>query len=110
MWDARFGCRGVPKSSLQPDSDKSLEKALPKSVLAKLAYIGEPARSVYAARLRELKPKNAREAIQLLSEWEDTRAKLALTERLDEGERKNPKAREAKAITPARRAMSTVRI
>jgi hypothetical protein len=100
------GIKGVPKRSPQPGSDKSPEKPLPKSALAKLAYISEPARSVYVARLRQLKPKNAREAIQLLSEWEGARAELALTERLNEGERKNPKVLEAKAIALAERAIS----
>jgi hypothetical protein len=109
MWDARFGYHGVPRPSVPPDADRRPEKALPKSLLAKLAYIDEPARSVYVAQLRELKPKNAREAIQLLSEWEGARAELALTERLNEGERKNPRALEAKAISLARRATSKVR-
>jgi hypothetical protein len=42
------------------------ERPLAKTVLAKLIQIGEPTRSIYAERLRELKP-NARDALQLLS-------------------------------------------
>jgi hypothetical protein len=45
------------------------ERPLAKSVLAKLIKIGEPTRSIYAERLRELK-SNAREALKLLSGWE----------------------------------------
>jgi hypothetical protein len=57
------------------------ERPLAKTVLAKLIQIGEPTRSIYAERLRELKP-NAREALQLLSVWEGKRAELALTQPL----------------------------
>jgi hypothetical protein len=42
------------------------ERPLAKTVLAKLIQIGEPTRSIYAERLRELK-SNAREALELLS-------------------------------------------
>ena len=82
------------------------ERPLAKSVLAKLVQIGEPTRSIYAERLRELKP-NAREALQLLSGWEGTRAELALTQPLSERERRNPKSLEAKAAALARQAMDT---
>jgi hypothetical protein len=82
------------------------ERPLAKTVLAKLVQIGEPTRSIYAERLRELKP-NAREAIQLLSVWEGKRAELALTQPLSDRERSNPKTLEAKAAALARRAMDT---
>jgi hypothetical protein len=82
------------------------EKPLAKSVLAKLSQIGEPTRSIYAERLRELKP-NVREALQLLSGWEGKRAELALTQPLSVRERSNPKTLEAKAAALARRAMDT---
>jgi hypothetical protein len=54
------------------------ERPLAKTVLAKLIQIGEPTRSIYAERLRELK-SIAREAFELLSGWEGKRAELALT-------------------------------
>ena len=57
------------------------ERPLAKTVLAKLIQIGEPTRSIYAERLRELK-SNAREARELLSGWEGKRAELALTQPL----------------------------
>ena len=82
------------------------ERPLAKTVLAKLIQIGEPTRSIYAERLRELKP-NAREALQLLSGWEGKRAELALTQPLIERERSNPKTLEAKAAALARQAMDT---
>ena len=88
---------------------KSVERSevpLAKTVLAKLIQIGEPTRSIYAERLRELRP-NAREALQLLSEWEGKRAELALTQPLSERERSNPKTLEAKAAALARQAMDT---
>jgi len=82
------------------------ERPLAKTVLAKTNQIGEPTRSIYAARLRELKP-NVREALQLLSRWEGKRAELALTQPLSERERSNPKTLEAKAATLARQAVDT---
>jgi hypothetical protein len=82
------------------------ERPLAKTVLAKINQIGEPTRSIYAARLRELKP-NVREALQLLSRWEGRRAELALTQPLSERERSNPKTLEAKAATLARQAVDT---
>jgi hypothetical protein len=82
------------------------ERPLAKTVLAKINQIGEPTRSIYAARLRELKP-NVREALQLLSRWEGKRAELALTQPLSERERSNPKTLEAKAATLARQAVDT---
>jgi hypothetical protein len=82
------------------------ERPLAKTVLAKINQIGEPTRSIYAARLRELKP-NVREALQLLSRWEGRRAELALTQPLSERERSNPKTLEAKAATLARQAVGT---
>jgi hypothetical protein len=82
------------------------ERPLAKTVLAKLCQIGEPTRSIYAERLRELKP-NVREALQLLSGWEGKRAELALTQPLSERERSNPKTLEAKAAALARQAMDT---
>ena len=82
------------------------EKPVAKAVLAKLIQIGEPTRSIYAERLRELKP-NVREALQLLSRWEGKRAELALTQPLSERERSNPKTLEAKAATLARQAVDT---
>ena len=82
------------------------ERPLAKAVLAKLSQIGEPTRSIYAARLRELKPK-VREALQLLSGWEGKRAELALTQPLSERERGNPKNLEAKAAALARQAIDT---
>jgi hypothetical protein len=82
------------------------ERPLAKTVLAKLSQIGEPTRSIYAERLRELKP-NAREALERLSGWEGKRAELALTQPLSEHERRNPKTLEAKAAALARRAMDT---
>jgi hypothetical protein len=87
-------------------SVERLEKPLAKTVLAKLIQIGEPTRSIYAERLRELKP-NARDALQLLSGWEGKRAELALTHPLSERERGNPKTLEARAATLARQAMDT---
>jgi hypothetical protein len=81
------------------------ERPLPKTVLAKLIQIGEPTRSIYAERLRQL--TNAREALQLLSEWEGKRAELALTQPLSDRERSNPKTLEAKAAALARQAMDT---
>ena len=87
-------------------SGERSERPLAKAVLAKLNQIGEPTRSIYAARLRELKPK-VREALQLLSGWEGKRAELALTQPLSERERSNPKTLEAKAATLARQAMDT---
>jgi hypothetical protein len=84
------------------------ERPLAKTVLAKLIQIGEPTRSIYAERLRELK-SNAREALELLSGWEGKRAELALTQPLSERERRNPKTLEAKAADLARQAMNTVR-
>jgi hypothetical protein len=90
-------------------SIERLEKPLAKTVLAKLKQIGEPTQSIYAERLRELKP-NAGEALELLSGWEGKRAELALTQPLSERERGNPKALEAKAAALARQAMNiTVR-
>jgi hypothetical protein len=80
------------------------ERPLAKTVLAKINQIGEPTRSIYAARLRELKP-NVREALQLLSRWEGKRAELALTQPLSERERSNPKTLEAKAAVLARQAV-----
>jgi hypothetical protein len=88
---------------------KSVERSempLAKTVLAKLIQIGEPTRSIYAERLRELKP-NVREALQLLSGWEGKRAELALTQPLSERGRSNPKTLEAKAAALAREAMDT---
>jgi len=82
------------------------ENSLAKAVVAKLNQIGELTRSIYAARLGELKP-NVREAIQLLSGWEGKRAELALTHPLSERERSNPKTLEAKAAALAREAMDT---
>jgi len=82
------------------------ERPLAKTVLAKLIQIGEPTRSIYAERLRELKP-NVREALQLLSGWEGKRAELALTQPLSERERSNPKTLEAKAAALARAATAT---
>ena len=82
------------------------ERPLAKGVVAKLNQIGEPTRSIYAARLGELKPK-VREALQLLSKWEGKRAELALTHPLSERERSNPKTLEAKAASLARQAMDT---
>jgi len=82
------------------------ERPLAKTVLAKINQIGEPTRSIYAARLRELKP-NVREALQLLSRWEGKRAELALTQPLSERERSNPKTLEAKAATLARQAVDS---
>ena len=82
------------------------ERPLAKTVLAKINQIGEPTRSIYAARLRELKP-NVREALQLLSRWEGKRAELALTQPLSERERRSPKTVEAKAATLARQAVDT---
>ena len=87
-------------------SGERSERPLAKAVLAKLNQIGEPTRSIYAARLRELKPK-VREALQLLSGWEGRRAELALTQPLSERERSNPKTLEAKAAALARQAMDT---
>jgi hypothetical protein len=90
-------------------SIERLERPLAKTVLAKLIQIGEPTRSIYAERLRELKP-NVREALQLVSGWEGKRAELALTQPLSEHERNNPKTLDAKAAALARQAMdSTVR-
>ena len=66
---------------LKTKSVERSEKPLAKAVLAKLVQIGEPTRSIYAERLRELKP-NARDALQLLSGWEGKRAELALTQPL----------------------------
>jgi hypothetical protein len=80
------------------------ERPLAKTVLARLIQITEPTRSIYAERLRELKP-NAQEALQLVSEWEGRRAELALTQPLSDRERNNPKTLEAKAATLARQAM-----
>ena len=77
-----------------------------KTVLQKLGQLGEPTRSIYAERLRELKP-NAQEALQLLSGWEGKRAELALTQPLSDRERSNPKTLEAKAAALARQAMDT---
>ncbi len=85
------------------ESEKGSEKPLAKSVLTKLAQIAEPTRSIYAERLRELRP-TARDALQLLSVWEGKRAELALTQPLSDIERKNPKILEAKAAALARRA------
>jgi hypothetical protein len=79
---------------------------LAKTVLQKLGQLGEPTRSIYAERLRELKP-NAREALQLLNGWEGKRAELALTQPLSDRERSNPKALEAKAAALARQAIDT---
>jgi hypothetical protein len=87
-------------------SGERSENSLAKAVLARLNQIGEPTRSIYAARLRELKP-NVREAIELLSGWEGKRAELALTQPLSERERSNPKTLEAKAADLAREAMDT---
>jgi hypothetical protein len=82
------------------------ERPLAKTVLAKLIQIGEPTRSIYAERLRELK-SIAREAFELLSGWEGKRAELALTQPLSDPERSNPKTLEAKAAALARQAMDT---
>ena len=79
---------------------------LAKTILAKLIQIGEPTRSTYAERLRELKPK-ALLALQLLSEREGKRAELALTQPLSERERENPNTLKAKAAALARQAMDT---
>ena len=87
-------------------SAESSERPLAKTVLAKLSQIGEPTRSIFAERLRKLKP-NAREALQLLSGWEGKRAELALTQPLSDRERSNPKTLEAKAAALARQAMDT---
>ena len=86
--------------------NRASESPIAKTVLAKLIQIGEPTRSIYAERLRELKT-NAREALQLLSGWEGKRAELALTQPLSERERRNPKTLEAKAASLARQAMDT---
>jgi hypothetical protein len=86
-------------------SIERLVRPLAKTVLAKLIQIGEPARSIYAERLRELKP-NVREALQLLSGWEGRRAELALTQPLSESERKSPKTLKEKAAALARQAMT----
>jgi len=92
------------KSVQRPD------KPLAKSVLQRLQQIGEPVRSIYTERLRELK-SNAREAIELLSGWEGKRAELALTQPLSDRERTNPKAFEVKGVALARRAIeATVRL
>jgi hypothetical protein len=98
--------RGMSKTK----SVERSERPLAKTVLAKLIQIGEPTRSIYAERLRELKP-NARDALQLLSGWEGKRAELALTRPLSERERSNPKTLKAKAAALARDAMmdTTVR-
>jgi hypothetical protein len=85
---------------------RASERPIAKTVLAKLIQIGEPTRSIYAERLRQLK-LNAREALQLLSGWEGKRAELALTQPLSEHERRNPKTLEAKAAVLARHAMDT---
>jgi hypothetical protein len=82
------------------------ERPLAKGVVARLNQIAEPTRSIYAERLRELKP-NVREALQLLSGWEGKRAELALTQPLSERERSNPKTLEAKAAALARQAIDT---
>jgi hypothetical protein len=97
---ARVTLRGILKfeKMSKPKSVERSERPLAKTVLAKLVQIGEPTRSIYAERLRELKP-NAREALQLLSVWEGKRAELALTQPLSE-----------KAAALARQAMdATVR-
>jgi hypothetical protein len=86
------------------ESVKGSEKPLAKIILAKLAQIAEPTRSIYAERLRELRPI-ARDAIQLLSIWEGKRAEMALTQPLSNSDRTNPKILEAKAAALARRAM-----
>jgi len=91
----------------EKETDKSVRRPLAKTVLAKLAQVSEPTRNIYADRLDELKPKNATEALRLLSEWEGRRAELALTERLDERERKDAKSLEARVISLARRASSS---
>ena len=88
----------------RPKSPERSEKPLAKTVLAKLSQIAEPTRSIYAERLRELKP-NAREALDLLSGWEGKRAELALTQPVTERERKNPKTLEAMAVALARHAI-----
>ena len=75
------------------------ERPLVKTVLAKLTQIGEPTRSIYAERLRELKP-NAQEALQLLSGWEDKRAELALTQPLSEREPNNPTLTLSSSMSP----------
>jgi len=88
---------------------KSVERSevpLAKTVLAKLIQIGEPTRSIYAERLRELKP-TVREALQLLSGWEGKRAELALTQPLSERERSNAKTLDAKAAALARQAINS---
>ena len=85
---------------------RASERPIARTVLAKLIQIGEPTRSIYAERLRELK-SNAREAVELLSGWEGKRAELALTQPLSEHERRNPKTLEAKAAVLARHAMDT---
>jgi len=105
---ARVTLRGIlkfEKMSKAKPVERS-ERPLAKTVLAKLVQIGEPTRSIYAERLRELKP-NVREALQLLSGWEGKRAELALTQPLSERERSNPKTLEAKAAALARQAIDT---
>jgi hypothetical protein len=99
-WHSEY--KGMSKTK----SVERSERPLAKTVLAKLSQIGEPTRSIYAERLRELKP-NARDALQLLSGWEGKRAELALTRPLSERERSNPKTLEAKAAALTREAMDT---
>ena len=96
----------MAEASRQQGPNKQPEKVLPKSVLAKLDHISEPTRSIFGERLRELRPKNAREALQMLNMWEGMLAELALKEPLNERERKDPRALEAKAIALARRVLS----
>jgi hypothetical protein len=99
-WHSEY--KGMSKAK----SVERSERTLAKTVLAKLIQIGESTRSIYAARLRELRP-NVREALQLLSGREGKRAELALTQPLSELERNNPKTLEAKAAALARQAMGT---
>ena len=82
----------LPSEYEEMSKTKSVERSevpLAKTILAKLIQIGEPTRSTYAERLRELKPK-ALLALQLLSEREGKREELALTQPLSERERENP--------------------
>ncbi len=100
-WHSKY--EGMSKTK----SVERSERPLAKTVLAKLTQIGEPTRSIYAERLRELKP-NAQEALQLLSGWEGKRAELALTQPLSERERSTPKTLEARAAALARQAMDNI--
>src|ERR1017187_3734526 len=84
-WHSKY--EGMSKTK----SVERSERPLAKTVLAKLTQIGEPTRSIYAERLRELKP-NAQEALQLLSGRE----------------RSNQKTLEARPAALARQAMDNI--